>query len=215
VTAAPQATTLILWRHGNTEWNSQRRVQGHSDTPLSRLGQTQAIDAAPLLAARSPAAVVSSDLRRCTATAAALADLTGLPVRRDPRLRERYYGDWEGLTMAEVAKRWPESYARRSAGADAADLGHRIERPADVMKRMAEALRQAADTAPEATTVVVTHGGSARYGMAELLGWPLEQLGSLYALVNCHYSELRLDPARGWMLYAHNLGPAKGPPGYE
>src|SRR5690606_18245837 len=89
---------LILWRHGHTEWNAERRVQGHSDVPLSALGHAQAAEAAPLLAAFAPDAIVSSDLRRCTETAAALARHTGLPVRRDPRLRERYYGEWEGLT---------------------------------------------------------------------------------------------------------------------
>jgi probable phosphoglycerate mutase len=208
-------TTLILWRHGHTEWNAERRVQGHSDPPLSTLGHAQAAEAAPLIATHAPDAIVSSDLRRCTETAAALASQTGLPVRRDPRLRERCYGEWEGLTMAEIAQRWPESYARRIAGADAADLGHGIERPADVMKRVSEALREAADANPGGTTVVVSHGGAIRYGIFELLGLPADCLRAVYALVNCHFSELRLDPARGWVLHSHNVGIAEGPPGYE
>jgi glucosyl-3-phosphoglycerate phosphatase len=208
-------TSLILWRHGHTEWNSERRVQGHTDTPLSDLGRTQATEAAALLAARDPVAIVASDLRRCADTAAALAALTGLPVRHDARLRERYYGEWEGLTMPEIAQRWPESYARKTAGADAADLGHGIERPVDVMKRVGEALREAVAVAPDGVVVAVSHGGSARYGMFELLGWPVEQLRGVHALVNCHYSELRLDPDRGWLLHAHNVGVAAGPPGYE
>lgn len=208
-------TTLILWRHGHTEWNAERRVQGHSDTPLSALGHSQAAEGAPLIASHAPDAIVSSDLRRCTETAAALASLTGLPVRRDPRLRERYYGEWEGLTMAEIARRWPESYARRTAGADAADLGHGIERPADVMKRMGEALREVAEANPRGTTVVVSHGGATRYGMFDLLGLPADHLRAVYALVNCHFSVVRLDPARGWVLHSHNVGLAEGPPGYE
>jgi glucosyl-3-phosphoglycerate phosphatase len=208
-------TTLILWRHGHTDWNSEQRVQGHTDTPLSELGRDQARGAAPLLAARAPGAIVSSDLQRCTGTAAALATLTDLPVRHDPRLRERYYGEWEGLTMAEIALRWPVSFARKAAGADAADLGHGIERPVDVMKRVGEALREIAAADPDRVTVVVTHGGSSRYGMFDLLGWPIDQLRSVHALINCHYTELRLDPSRGWLLHAHNLGVASGPPGYE
>lgn len=206
---------LILWRHGHTEWNAERRVQGHSDIPLSALGHAQAAEAAPLLAAYAPDAIVSSDLRRCTETAAALASHTGLPVRRDPRLRERYYGEWEGLTMAEIAQRWPESYARKAAGADAADLGHGIERPSDVMKRVGEALREAAEANPRGTTVVVSHGGAIRYGIFELLGLPVDHLRAVYALVNCHFSELRFDPVRGWVLHSHNVGVAEGPPGYE
>lgn len=211
-----RATRLILWRHGHTEWNAERRVQGHRDVPLSALGRAQAAEAAPLLATLAPAAIVSSDLRRCLDTALELSKLTGLPVRQDPRLRERAYGEWEGFTMAEIARRWPESYARKNLGTDAAELGHGIERPGDVMKRVGEALREAAEANPGRTTVVVTHGGAARYGMFDLLGWPVEQLGAVVVLTNCHYTELRLDPVRGWMLHAHNAGWAEqGLAGYE
>jgi broad specificity phosphatase PhoE len=206
-------TTLILWRHGTTEFNAEHRIQGHINAPLSALGHTQAAQVAPLLAARSPAAIVSSDLSRTTDTALPLAQLTGLPVQRDPRLRERCYGDWEGLTGAEIAQRFPAAHARWRAGEH--DLGHRIEPPADVMKRMGEALREAAEAAEAETTVVVTHGGAARYGMFELLGWPVERLGSVEVLANCHYTELRLDSVRGWLLRGHNIGLARGAPGYE
>lgn len=209
-------TTLILWRHGNTDWNAEQRVQGHADTPLNDLGHAQAAATAPLLAARSPVAIFASDLRRCTDTAAPLAESTGLPVRLDSRLRERYYGEWEGLTLTDIAARWPTSYARKERGEDAADLGHGVERPADVMKRMGEVLREITEGAPPgSTTVVVTHGGSARYGVFELLGWQMDQLGRLTGLINCHYSELRHDPRRGWSLSAHNVGSAVGAPAYE
>lgn len=208
-------TTLILWRHGATEWNEQQRVQGHSDAALSARGRAEAEQAAPLLAARSPDAIVASDLSRATDTAAPLATRTGLPVRTDPRLRERCYGEWEGLTSAEIAHRFPGAAARRRAGEH--DLGHGIELPAEVRKRVGEALRELAEAAaePGGTTVVVTHAGAARYGMFELLGWPDEQLGAVTVLANCHYTELRHDPVRGWTLVGHNLGPVDGTPGYE
>jgi len=210
-------TTLLLWRHGSTEWNGQERIQGHIDTPLNDLGRAQAAAAAPLLAAREPAAIVSSDLGRCLDTAAVLAQVTGLPVRRDARLRERYYGEWQGLSLTEVEQRFPAASARKRAGEH--ELGHGIEPTGDIGKRVGEALRAAADAAPGQVTVVVTHSGSARYGMFDLLGWPAEQLRSVVALVNCQYSELRLDPRRGWMLAAHNVGSlpsvVEGRPGYE
>lgn len=207
-------TTLILWRHGTTSWNEQQRYQGHADPPLNPRGRAEAELAAPLLAARSPDAIVASDLRRATDTAAPLATRTGLPVRTDPRLRERSYGEWEGLTSAEIAHRFPQARARQRAGHH--DLGHGIEPPADVRKRVGEALREAAEAAkPGGTTVVVTHSGAARYGMFELLGWPDELLGEVTVLANCHYTELRLDPVRGWTLFGHNLGPVDGTPGYE
>lgn len=206
-------TTLLLWRHGHTEWNGQRRHQGHTDVALSPIGRAEADLAAPLLAARKPDVIVASDLARARDTAEALAALTGLPVRRDPRLRERGYGDFEGLTHAEIAERFPEAAARRRAGEH--DLGHGLEPPADVTKRVAEALREVAAATPGGTVVVATHGGAARYGMFELLGWPMERLGTVAVLSNCHYTELRLDPVRGWTLVAHNLGAAGGLPGYE
>jgi probable phosphoglycerate mutase len=207
-------TTLILWRHGHTEWNSEQRIQGHTDVALTALGHAQAAQAAPLLAARSPDAIVASDLVRASDTAAPLAELTGLPVRHDPRLRERFYGDWEGLTAVEIAERFPEGAARKRAGRH--DLGHGIEAPTDVMKRVGEGLRDIAETVnPGGTTVVATHSGSARYGMFDLLGWPMELLGTVVALANCHYTELRLDPVRGWTLHGHNLGVAGGDEGYE
>jgi broad specificity phosphatase PhoE len=206
-------TTLILWRHGTTEWNAEHRVQGHQDAPLSTLGRTQAAQAARLLASYRPTALVTSDLSRAADTARALADITGLTARRDPRLRERCYGEWEGLTMTEIAERFPEAHAKQRAGRH--DLGHGIEPPTDVMKRVGEALREAAAANPGGTTVVVTHGGAARYGMVELLGWPMELLGTIVTLANCHYTELRLDPHRGWTLYGHNLGHPGAAVGYE
>jgi glucosyl-3-phosphoglycerate phosphatase len=206
-------TELLLWRHGHTEWNGERRHQGHTNVALSAIGHAEAARAAPLLAARKPDVIVSSDLTRASDTAAALAAITGLPVRRDPRLRERGYGDFEGLTHAEIAVRFPVAAAKQRAGKH--DLGHGIEPPADVMKRVGEALREVAAASPGGTVVVVTHGGAARYGMFELLGWPMELLGTVVVLSNCHYTELRLDPVRGWTLAAHNVGVTGGPPGYE
>lgn len=202
-------TTLIVWRHGTTDWNSEHRVQGHTDTPLNDLGHAQAARVAPLLAARSPVAIISSDLRRAADTALPLAQRTGLPVRHDPRLRERCYGDWEGLTGAEIAEQFPQARARQRVGDH--ELGHGIEPPADVMKRVGEALRDAAEVADGGTVVVATHGGSARYGTFDLLGWPAELLGTVHALGNCHYIELRLDETRGWTLYAYNVGPPGQP----
>jgi probable phosphoglycerate mutase len=197
-------TRLIIWRHGNTDWNASDRVQGHADVPLNDLGRQQAAAAAPLLAALHPDAIVSSDLRRAADTAAALAALTGLPVRTDPRLRERYYGHWQGLTIAEVAERYPVEYARWRAGEQAP--GCEIESLDDVGKRVGEALQDAADLVPGGTVVVATHGGAARQSCGQLLGWGPEILRSVGPLQNCHWTELRHDPVRGWQLRAHNVG---------
>jgi glucosyl-3-phosphoglycerate phosphatase len=198
-------TRLIVWRHGNTDWNAGHRVQGQSDVSLNQLGRQQAVDAAALLVRFKPDAIVASDLRRASDTAAALAALTDLPVSHDPRLRERYFGLWEGLLMTEVAEQRPDEYARWKAGEDV--IGGDVETLDDLGKRMSEALRDAAALAPVGGTVVVaTHGAAARSGVGHLLGWPREQLRTFRALQNCHWVELTQDGSRGWQLAAYNVG---------
>jgi probable phosphoglycerate mutase len=204
VTAA-QTTRLIVWRHGNTDWNRTRRFQGQSDTPLNEVGREQAAQAARLLAGLAPDAIVSSDLSRAADTAAVLGDLTGLPVRHDPRLRERYFGQWQGLSLAEIAERFPAEHARWEAGAQAP--GSDIESQDDLAKRVGEALQDAADACPGGTVVATTHGGGARQGIAWLLGWPAEATRTLRVLGNCHWAEL-VSGAQGWRLGAYNVGPA-------
>jgi glucosyl-3-phosphoglycerate phosphatase len=197
-------TRLLLWRHGNTEWNRDNRVQGQTDTPLSELGRRQAEETAPLLAALRPDAIVASDLHRAADTATALAGLTGLPVHADPRLRERYFGQWQGLTMAEIPEQFPDEYRRWRSGASSPGCG--LESLDDLGKRVGEALQEAADSTPGGLTVVATHGGAARQGCGMLLGWPPELVRTLGPLGNCHWTELGHDPVRGWQLRAHNVG---------
>ncbi len=198
-------TRLIVWRHGNTDWNATGRVQGQSDVPLNDLGQRQAVDAAELLVRFRPDAIVSSDLRRAADTAAALGAVTGLPVRYDSRLRERYFGPWQGLLMTEIAERFPEQHARWTQGADV--IGDDIETLDDMGKRMADAFTDAAALAPSGTVVVTTHGASARQGVMQLLGWSPGQIRTFRALRNCHWVQLGHDRTRGWQLSAYNVGP--------
>lgn len=198
-------TRLIVWRHGNTDWNASHRVQGQTDVPLNALGRQQAVDAADLLVKMRPDVLVSSDLRRAADTAAALAALTGLSVHHDQRLRERYFGAWQGLTMTEVAELHPQEHARWTAGGE---IGGDVENLDDLGKRVAEALQDAAAlTPPGGTVVVATHGAAARQGIGHLLGWPPEQLRTLRALQNCHWAELTHDTKRGWQIATYNVGP--------
>jgi len=197
-------TRLVIWRHGNTDWNATGRVQGQTDVPLNDLGREQARAAAPALAALRPDAIVASDLRRAADTAAALAALTGLPVRADARLRERHFGQWQGLDLTEVAERFPDEYARWRAGDP--DPGAGIETLDDLGKRLGAAFQDAADLAVGGTVVVATHGGGARQGVGHLLGWGHAVLRAVGSLANCHWTELRHDDVRGWHLRAHNVG---------
>ncbi|WBB92220.1 histidine phosphatase family protein [Verrucosispora sp. WMMC514] len=202
-------TRLIIWRHGNTDWNAASRVQGQTDVPLNDLGREQARRAAPLLAALRPDALVASDLSRAADTAAALSALTGLPVRSDARLRERHFGRWQGLLLTEVAERFPAEYTRWRAGDP--DPGADVEPLDELGKRIGTALQEAADQLPGGTVVIATHGGAARQGCGHLLGWEHAVLRAVGSLRNCHWTELRHDVERGWHLRAHNVGPMDVP----
>jgi len=132
----------------------------------------------------------------------ALAALTGLDVVSDPRLRERHFGQWQGLRLTEIAERWPAEYASWRAGQPVAGLG--VETIEDLAKRVSAALQDVADRVPGGTAVVAMHGAAARHGCAALLGWPDAVTRTLGALANCHWTELRFDAVRGWQLWAHN-----------
>jgi probable phosphoglycerate mutase len=105
-------TLLCLVRHGETAWNAEGRVQGQLDVPLNGVGLGQARAVANALCAERFDAIYSSDLARVTQTAEPLARLLGLPLRLDPRLRERHYGFFQTLTYAEVKAQHPADYAR-------------------------------------------------------------------------------------------------------
>jgi probable phosphoglycerate mutase len=195
--------TLIVLRHGQTGWNAEGRIQGQLDVELTELGIEQAAQAAQRLAELRPDVIVSSDLRRAADTAAPLAAVTGLTVRYDPRLRERDFGLWQGLTGAEAAARYPEEYARWQSG-EPID-GCEVESREDLAKRASAGLQDAAELAPGGTVVAVTHGGAAKHGCVALLGWPPEVLPGLAALANCRWMELRHDAVRGWQMRGYNL----------
>jgi probable phosphoglycerate mutase len=197
-------TRLLLWRHGQTAWNAADRVQGQLDIDLSEVGRTQAEAAAARLAERHPDLIVASDLRRAADTAAALAATTGLDVTHDARLRERHYGEWQGLTNPEITVRWPEASERWRAGFPVPEFG--MEDLDEVGKRMADALQDVSAANPGGTIVVASHGSAIRRGVIALLGWPESVVRTLGVISNCHWVELHLDPRRGWQLRAYNAG---------
>lgn len=195
------ARRVLLWRHGRTAWNVEHRFQGQADPPLDEVGHVQSATAARMLAVFSPVAVVSSDLRRAVQTARPLADLLGLPITLDPRLRERSLGGWEGLTRDEVGRRHPEEYAHWLAGREDRQAGS--EPRAELGERAAAAL---SGTRGE-TVVLVTHSATAIALTGRLLGLPVAAWRAVGPLANGHWSELRMDE-HGWRLRAHNVGPA-------
>ena len=189
---------LVLWRHGQTIWNVEKRFQGQTDIPLDEAGMAQAERAARLLAALRPDAIFSSDLRRATSTAAPLASITGLPVQLDKDLRERSGGSWEGLTDVEIRARYPDEHASWNPPDG--------EPSAAVADRVAAALgRVAATIADGGLAVVVSHGAALRLGMSRMLGMDGDLFGALGPLANCSWSVLGQRYGR-WRLLEHNAG---------
>ncbi|MGH9252225.1 MAG: histidine phosphatase family protein [Acidimicrobiales bacterium] len=205
---------IVLWRHGRTEWNASGRFQGQTDIALDDFGREQALDAARRLAALEPELLVSSDLRRTRDTMAALAALTGQEIHLDPRLRETFAGEWQGLTGAEIATRFPEEYKAWRAGDPLLRVGGGETRQ-EVAERMAAAVRDVAAKLPDdGLAVLTTHGGAARLGIAALIGMPLERFTNVGGLSNGSWSMLR-DTDQGWVLVEHNAGTLPTPVAIE
>lgn len=202
----PTPRRVLVWRHGRTRWNVEHRFQGQADPPLDEVGRLQAAASARLLVACSPTAIISSDLARAVQTARPLAELVGLPVILDRRLRERSLGEWEGLTRDEVIRRHPEQYAHWLAGRDAPQSGG--ETRAELGERSLAAL---ADAEGE-TVVLVTHSATAMALTGRLLGLPVTGWRPVGPLGNGRWSEFSLDE-HGWRLRAHNVGPLGSPVG--
>ncbi|HEX7248989.1 MAG TPA: histidine phosphatase family protein, partial [Burkholderiales bacterium] len=105
-------TRLCLVRHGETAWNAEGRVQGQLDIPLSGTGRAQARAVASALAGEAFDAIWSSDLGRVRETAQPYAEVSRKEILISRDLRERHYGDFQGITYAEAKARLPEEYAR-------------------------------------------------------------------------------------------------------
>lgn len=192
---------VILLRHGRTAWNAHRRFQGQADPPLDDLGRAQAFEAACLLAALKPEVIVSSDSQRAMQTAAPLAEISGVAIRAEPRLRERSLGHWEGLTREEVEAKYPDEFEDWRAGRDVSRRGG--ESRVEVAERAVAAFEELAHVE---LAVLVTHSATAMALCAAILGLPEPHV--LTPLANCHWTELRHDAT--WRLRAHNVG-APGP----
>lgn len=145
-------TQLYLVRHGETDWNRQRRIQGRTDIPLNDTGREQARMTGLRLAARSWDGLLASPLSRATETAAIIGAHLGLgdpePV---PALVERDYGEAEGMDWLEVERRYPTGTTVPGR-----------ETRADVASRVVPALIEIASARPAAALIVVSHGGAIR-----------------------------------------------------
>jgi broad specificity phosphatase PhoE len=148
------AATLLL-RHGQTPMSVQKRYAGRTDVPLTDAGLAQAAAAAKRLASARIDAIVASPLRRTVQTAEAVAAVTGLPVTADEGFRETDFGDWDGLTFAEVRERWPAEMAAWLADPQVAPPGG--ESFAEVSERVIPALARVLAGRAGKRILVVSH----------------------------------------------------------
>ena len=163
----------FLVRHGETEWNSQGRLQGHTPTSLSPVGIRQAELLAGRLKDMRLSAIYSSDLPRARETADIIAAGHHVQVRLTPELRERYYGQWEGLTHQEMQAQDPDGYARWREG-DERFSPPGGERVADVRARVSRLTAQLVRThTGDDAILLVGHGGSLRSLTVHMLGLPV------------------------------------------
>ncbi|MEY3430094.1 MAG: hypothetical protein RJB30_26 [Actinomycetota bacterium] len=196
---------IILWRHGQTDWNIENRFQGHSDIPLNQTGILQARRAAPLLLALRPDKIISSDLSRARQTAEALSEISKLPIAIDAGLRETNGGNWEGKTGEENRAVDFNRFVTWLDGNDerAGEIG---ERRSEIAERSVAAIMRALDQSIE-NLVVVTHGGTARVIIGKMLNLPMNQWSAIGGLSNACWSILETGRHReGWMLVEHNAG---------
>jgi broad specificity phosphatase PhoE len=152
-------TTILIARHGESDWNRERRWQGYSDRPLTDRGREQARALAARLAHIELDAVYSSDLQRARDTAAVVAENQGVEVQALPELREVDVGSWSGLTRAEAEERFPDGFARWTSGFPGWEDGETYQA---MTQRVLQAVhRIAADHAGD-RVLVVSHGGPIR-----------------------------------------------------
>ena len=152
-------TKIILIRHGQTNWNFEKKYQGHSNIELSPEGLSQAEKVAARFSDEKIDAVYASDLSRAFKTAELIADSHNLKVKTVPKLREIMFGQWEGLKFEEINARWPGEFEKFWLHPDEAHIPDG-ESFLQVKERAYEAFMEIVSAHKGETVVVVSHGGT-------------------------------------------------------
>lgn len=189
---------MILVRHGASLWNEEGRIQGHQDVPLSSEGYQQARAVAERLVQIPFAEVYTSDLQRAKSTAEEIARRRGLSPICLQDLRERFLGEWEGLSLQEVQEKYADLLTLyRSDPVQYNPPG--AETFLELQKRVSRAIEKIVEDHPQETIVVVSHGGPIRVFIAWVLQMPLRLIRRLQVAKNCSITVVRYTG------YAENL----------
>ncbi len=186
-------TTIYIARHGQTDWNVQERIQGHSDIPLNQRGEGQATELGQRLSDINFAAIYSSDLIRAHRTAELIIAERQLHIATTKALRERNFGALEGKHGHE----YPETFDRYVALAEAERKSYRLAEGAEsdneLTGRLITFLREIALAHSGQNVLVVSHGGAMRYLLMHLGYAPFEELWKPGLFGNTSYIKLRSD----------------------
>ncbi len=176
-----QLQRLWLVRHGSTDWNMERRYQGQSDIPLAPLGRAQARWVGRRLRLEHITAIYSSDLQRARETAAIIAQHCSLQqsVIVSPAWREMSFGEWEGLTYAQIADQYHHHLGFFSNPIDHSPPGGEpllqlVQRVRTAFTQLAQDRAKQTDPTNQGDIVLVSHAGALRALLCSLLGIPLE-----------------------------------------
>ncbi|MEK6712016.1 MAG: histidine phosphatase family protein [Nitrospinota bacterium] len=205
---------LYLLRHGETDWNAQRRIQGVSDTALNATGLAQARALAGPLRGRSIAAFYSSPLRRARQTAEVLAGELGLGVRLEPRLSELDQGKLEGLRIDQVEAQYNgfmEEWRSRPAGLRMPGG----ETLAELQERAWAAVEDLRSAHPRETIAAVSHNLAISAVLCRVLGIDLNAFRRIRQF-NAALNLVEHSPARGWnVVIMNSLAHLSGVPDSE
>jgi len=159
--------TILLLRHGQTDWNHSGRWQGHADIPLNETGQKQAAALCQRLRSWPIDTIYTSDLQRCVQTAEPLAAELGIVPIKKKVWRERDVGDFSGLTGEQAREQFPDVWARTTRGMIDPPNGEAFT---DVLSRAWQAYESVRDTHSEGMVAVITHGGLLHALLGQVMG---------------------------------------------
>jgi broad specificity phosphatase PhoE len=188
---------ILLVRHGQTDWNVEKRAQGHTDIPLNAMGIEQSVRTAKALANEGIKKVLSSDLKRASETARTIAESIGGQLEIDPALREQSFGEWEGAPYPEV-------------GINIGFLADRLGIPRhEVVPERGESHQMVWNRIKpviqkiQKDTIIVCHGGAMGLILAQLLdgGYPLSRA---FSFSNAGVTEVNQRPDGGFRLIRYN-----------
>ncbi len=181
---------LIMMRHGQTAWNVEHRIQGHTDIPLDERGREQAAAIAERLSCMELAAVYASPLLRAFETGSVIAQRNHCPIYKEDRLIERFFGDWEGLCMTDIAHNKPEAWQQWVEDPENCPIPN-AEPLQAVLQRSLACTEEITKKHPEGNVVIVSHANPVKLLLMHYAGIPLEKIHKIRT-DNCSYSELGL-----------------------